>query len=509
MRILFLAYETEGCGLSVIAQRYQEEGHEVLLVHGDKHNFLNNKSIRDFYRSNDFQSWISYQEEYKKLYNTEWDVDWSFLKEFEDKYCIRKNFQQLLLTDPELRRSHHFRKPYYTPLESDDLVYYWAELQIRWLLDVFETFDPDLVVTFKRNYFIKNIAAEIASSTSVPMLTLIRSRVANYCHFTRHFGYGSDPDAKPYLSSESLDLQKASDYARQFRSSNEYSSLYDASSTQKIKTEDLYTTPQVIRELGAGLWSLFKRNGLMRLKKKMGGRLIARNHFDSYTPALIQFQLRTAYKQLRYIYQNPFSKSIPKHPFIYFPLHTLPESSTLTLTTEYYETDLIRYISKELPAKYTLAVKENPNMVGQRPYNVYSSLNEHPNVILIDPQVPSKRLIEESDGVCGISGTALLEAALLGRTTLTFGQPEFYDVMDYSGRDEISKFVRNIQDTSTPNPGQAEKYLQYIFDSGEEVPLYKLRNKQNSDEFQAGVDIVCEMLQPYVESQPTPYIPGQ
>lgn len=510
MNILFLAYETEGCGLSTLAQRFQEHGHEVLLVHGDTHNFLNNESIRNFYRDTNFDSWINYEEEYKKLYRSDWEVDWSFLDEFEKEYCIRKNFQQLLLTAPDLRRSHHFREPYYTPLESDDIVYYWAELQIRWLLEAFETFAPDLVVTFKRNYFIKNLAAEISLATGVPMLTLIRSRIKNYYHFTRHFGYGPDPDARSYLDdSEQYDLQEARDYAQQFRSANQFASLYDASSVEKIQTESLFTTREVLRDLRSGIWGIVKRNGLMRLKNKMGGKIIARNHFDSYSPAMARFQLRIARNRLRYIYRNPLSNTTPDRPFVYFPLHTLPESATLTLTTEYYEEDLIRYLSKELPAGYEIAVKENPNMIGQRPFNVYESLESHPNISMIDPKVPSKSLVEKSEGVCGISGTALLEAAIIGKTTLAFGRPEFLDVVDHVGQSEVPEFVKAVQQGHGSDPRRAEKYLQYLFDTGRELPLNKLRNKQYSEEFQEGVDIVFDMLQPFVADPPKPCTPEE
>jgi hypothetical protein len=173
----------------------------------------------------------------------------------------------------------------------------------------------------------------------------------------------------------------------------------------------------------------------------------------------------------------------------------LPESSTLTRSTEYFEEDLIRFISKELPAGWLLAVKENPNMVGIRPYSVYEELKRIPNVELIDPTVPSKSLIEQSEGTCGVSGTALLEAALLGKPTHAFGQPEFLDVIGSTGHDAFSGFVSRCKMKETiQNPERAIRYIQYVLDHGQEFNLYMLRNKQGSPEFERGINVVYEML---------------
>jgi hypothetical protein len=175
----------------------------------------------------------------------------------------------------------------------------------------------------------------------------------------------------------------------------------------------------------------------------------------------------------------------------------------LTRSTEYFEEDLIRFISKELPAGWLLAVKENPNMVGIRPYSVYEELKRIPNVELIDPTVPSKSLIEQSEGTCGVSGTALLEAALLGKPTHAFGQPEFLDVIGSTGHDAFPGFVDRCRDGApNDNPDRATRYLQYVLDCGREVDLYKLRNKQHTAEFEDGIEIVYDMLTSAIEEAP-------
>lgn len=501
MNILLVGYETESCSLSLVGKRLEDDGHDVLLVLGDYHNFINNESIRRFIRRHGVDNWVNFSDEYQSMYRSRWDVDWDYLEEFERTYCANKNFQQLLLTDPLLSRHHHHRRPYYTPIESPELVHWWAEQLLRWIVDVVDEFDPDAIFTYKRNYFVKNALAQMAFSLEIPMLTLIHSRINDYCHLTRHFGYGADPDARPYLEADSteIDTTQAEAYASEYTDSSESASLYDATSQQLIRDGRLFTTTGVIRNLAGQFTNHLKRRVLYRKKRKYRGWFRG-NHFDSHTPHVLENEVRKARNRLRYIHANPFSRSVPDRPFVYFPLHMLPESATLTLSTEYFETDLVRYVSKELPVGMQLAVKENPNMVGSRPFDVYSELSDLPNVRLMDPVVPSKSLITRSEGVCSISGTALLEAAILGKPTHAFGLPEFLDVVDFAGHDEFSQFVRACRsDGFETNPELSVRYVQYVFDEGREVSLYKLRNKQTSPEFSDGIDVVYDMLSAEIE----------
>jgi hypothetical protein len=232
----------------------------------------------------------------------------------------------------------------------------------------------------------------------------------------------------------------------------------------------------------------------MRKKTKYRGVLRV-NYFNSHYPSTAVFRSRVAYNKLKYIYANPFEESIPDQRFIYVPLHTLPESSTLTLSTEYYESDLIRFISKELPAGFELAVKENPNMVGLRPFNYYDELTELPNVCLLDPTIQSKELIQQSEGVAGVSGTALLEAAVLGKPTHAFGHPEFEAVVDYHGHAEFNSFVRACTtEEGQKDPNRVVKYLQFVIDNGREMSLEPINTDGKSDDFWEVVTIIEEML---------------
>lgn len=507
MNVLLVGFETECCSLALLGKRLQAEGHDVLLVSGDYHNFINDVSIREFYRDHDFDDWANFEEPYRRLYTEEWTVDWEYLRSFEDSYCVNKNFQQLLLTDHILSRHHHWRRPYYTPIESSDQVYYWAERLTRWIESIYEDFQPDLVFTYKRNYFVKNAVAQMAMATETPLLTLIHSRIRDKCLLSRNFGLGPDPDAREYVQNpEAVPLERGRSFVRQFRDADDFATLYDATSQERVGDERLFEPSSVVGEFGSKTIELVKRRFVYRQKTKYGN-VFTGNYFDSNAKEQLKLYTRVAINKLRYCYLNPFSRSIPDRPFVYYPLHTLPESSTLTLSTEYFETDVIRFISKELPADVALAVKENPNMVGLRPFEVYAELDEIPNVEVIDPLVPSKRLASMAEGVCGISGTALLEAAVLGKPTHAFGEPEFLDVVDFTGHDEFSDFVDVFGGDGPTSDDEVAAYVQYVFDTGLDIDLYKLRNKQDTPEFEAGLDEVYEVLSDHIEAHPRTYSP--
>lgn len=487
-----------------LAELLQTDGHTVKVASGDTHNFLNNKSISNYYDQVSFDGWITLEEQYHNLYYKGWAVDWQYLTEFEREHCQSKSLEQLLMTDPGLSRHHHHRNPYYTPLDDDLLRYYWGELMIRWLSGIFDRFDPDVIFMYQNNYFIKNVAAQLAMSQDRHLLSVMHSRVGDLNLLSRQFGLGADLDAKAYIMGHkrAKNLDKARDVIDAFREAGAYAALYNARSQEGMGDGALFTTSEVVRWYVQGLWGQILRRIILRRKRKFRGTLRG-NHFDSHTPSIIRFHTRVAINKLRYLFSTPFVSRLPSRPFIYYPLHVLPESSTLTRSTEYFEEDLIRFISKELPAGWLLAVKENPNMVGIRPYSVYEELERIPNVALIDPTVPSKRLIEQSEGVCGVSGTALLEAALLGQPTHAFGQPEFLDVIGSTGHDAFPGFVDRCRDGAPDdNPDRATRYLQYVLDHGWEFDLYKVRNKQHTAEFEDGIDMVYDMVTSAIEEGP-------
>jgi hypothetical protein len=131
--------------------------------------------------------------------------------------------------------------------------------------------------------------------------------------------------------------------------------------------------------------------------------------------------------------------------YILFPLHLQPEASTLILSNFYVDQlEVIRNISKVLPANVSLYVKEHPAAYGRHKIGFYKSLLDIHNVKLIAPDVDTQKMIIKSKGVVVLSGTMGWEAMLLGVPVYVLGNV-FYDnfknVIQVSGFQELGNAI--------------------------------------------------------------------
>lgn len=114
---------------------------------------------------------------------------------------------------------------------------------------------------------------------------------------------------------------------------------------------------------------------------------------------------------------------MPSDPYLFFPLHFQPESSTLIAGSHFVnQIEVIKSLARALPVHWDLAVKEHFWMRGQRETAYYRELAAIPNVRLIGFDVPTKDLIDHAEVTAVVTGTSGLEAALMGRGVLVFGE---------------------------------------------------------------------------------------
>jgi hypothetical protein len=108
--------------------------------------------------------------------------------------------------------------------------------------------------------------------------------------------------------------------------------------------------------------------------------------------------------------------------FIYYPLQTTPESSINTPAPFYVDQmraiDAIRFA---MPSDCVLVVKEHPASIGVRAGSYYQALRRRAGVLVASCDVPSLGLIERAGLTISVTGTATLEAFLLGRPSLVLG----------------------------------------------------------------------------------------
>jgi hypothetical protein len=148
-------------------------------------------------------------------------------------------------------------------------------------------------------------------------------------------------------------------------------------------------------------------------------------------------------------YMNSISINLPLDaPFVYFPLHYEPERTTNPDGGEFYDQiDAIMALRRWLPSSIPLILKEHYSqfssaLVGYkgRDKGFYKLLKNIDGIIFVDPNHSSRNLIERACLTATITGTAALEAAMLGKKGIIFGNPWF---------------------AGCPNISQFKKYLSY------------------------------------------------
>lgn len=149
---------------------------------------------------------------------------------------------------------------------------------------------------------------------------------------------------------------------------------------------------------------------------------------------------RSAYKKMTSRTMVTLEK-LKGQPFVYYPLHTEPEAALQGLSPEYtFQLETIVRLARVLPAGILLAVKETQPAIGRRPKDFYDQIADLKNVVLINIEERGVDVVAASAAVATITGTAGLEAAVLGKPVISFGFRNQYGFLThvFQVRDEDS-----------------------------------------------------------------------
>jgi hypothetical protein len=108
--------------------------------------------------------------------------------------------------------------------------------------------------------------------------------------------------------------------------------------------------------------------------------------------------------------------------FVFYPLQYSPEAS-INIPAPYF-VDQMRAIDAlrfAMPSDHVLVVKEHPACLNMRPVKFMRHLRKAPGVIVMKSPVPAVELIRRAALTVSVTGTAALEAFLLGRPASALG----------------------------------------------------------------------------------------
>ena len=135
-----------------------------------------------------------------------------------------------------------------------------------------------------------------------------------------------------------------------------------------------------------------------------------------------------------------------KQKYVYFPLQLQPEMTTSMLGGIYSDQLLaLEQLSSILPNNWKIYAKENPKQTPrQRGKFFFKRLKAIPKVIYLSPAINTHYLIEHSQFVSVVTGTAGWEAISGGKNVLVFGKAWYSSlpgVFQYNENIDIKKIV--------------------------------------------------------------------
>jgi hypothetical protein len=112
----------------------------------------------------------------------------------------------------------------------------------------------------------------------------------------------------------------------------------------------------------------------------------------------------------------------PSAPFVFFGLHTQPESS-IDVWAPFFSNQLwvIELLARSMPPTYNLMVKIHKSDTSSYSRTQLEKIQRLPGVKLVKPFADTRRFIERADLVVAIQGTIGMEAALLGVPVIMLG----------------------------------------------------------------------------------------
>jgi Capsule polysaccharide biosynthesis protein len=163
------------------------------------------------------------------------------------------------------------------------------------------------------------------------------------------------------------------------------------------------------------LWQVLKRRRLREYRRYSDYR-------NSYSLAGMfkeAFRLR---KNLFFIRRHRMLERAPGGRYVFFGLHMQPEAS-IDVFAHFFSNQvrIIELIARAIPPTHSLLVKLHKSDVPNYSGEYLDRLSRFPGVRLVAPHADTRELIRGAAIVFGIQGTIGLEAALLGRPVIMFG----------------------------------------------------------------------------------------
>lgn len=387
------------------------------------------------------------------------------ISKFHDGHFAGRDFNTVRLTDPY---TNGFEFNYwYLNISSE-----WRDVAhsdiSRKCVSILESFSPSLIISVDNCQFATNVMYGLSKDSS-KFITFQNTRIGSRWVARYDFAIGSylnsveigpmkSPDERPRLEFE------IDSFINEFQQEND--SLYKSPSLILGNPYRKESSSSLSRRIYASVKEM--GNIVLHATRSVllgpGTRSIKVRRFDQNHLRIQMFEAKRRLCNLL-IKEKEVSYKFESSNYFLWSLHYRPEGSGLVLGFGLDEFVFIEQVAEVLKSfGQILVVKENPLMFGTRRSVDLKRLRSHSNLVYLSRSPYSKNLMRNAKGVIGVSGTNLLEAALLGIPSYAFGEPEYLPSV-WSVKDlTLLDFVTGCLDGKIRSRNlELRAYLRFVF----------------------------------------------
>jgi hypothetical protein len=393
----------------------------------DINNYFNNQDDINYkiYQRVESDNLFEYQSKntFKTFVNNLNEPDYKLLNDFE-KNIDSKSIWQTVAADRFLGRSYYNGVIGYNFIKKQDkeFIIKYFSYRLKLLKEYFDSFKPDIfLAAIAQGSIDVHIYYYLCKINGTKYIVSQNCRTKNYFSFSNdlslNFKMISEVTKKNLLNPDQKNLLKAKNLYKDINNFKKFKAFY---------SEDKIFIP---RNFISNIFYLFIKLPListsifLNYKKKL-------NFYNS-----INITYEYILMQLQRIWLPKLGEKLHKNQkYIYYPIHVNPEYSTTVMGTMWQDQiQVIEILAKSIPSDWIVYVKEHPGILTARvrPRNFHNRLKKIPNVKIAPIYSDVEKIIENSEMIASVTGTAAWEGVLKKKPVITFVE-NMFDVLNLS-----------------------------------------------------------------------------
>ena len=181
--------------------------------------------------------------------------------------------------------------------------------------------------------------------------------------------------------------------------------------------------------------------------------------------SLVKFKLRVVFNYMLVSIRKPFNEidDFKSKPYILIALHKQPDSCVDVAASAFLnQFEAVKAFIRKIPLSYDIIIKDHSHALGTNSLSDYKFLSKNPRVILTNPMSDTFALIENAQLVYTLNGTVSLEAAIMGKRSLTAAETFFSMVTMRKAVNPYQVTTTELTEILNEEPPTDEKIIRYL-----------------------------------------------